>query len=161
MSRRLLPLAMLVSLWPVAFIAVGLATASKHRSSNTVDVTVPSATTTPAATPHKATIRLKANGRTYYCPPDTQNKLKPINQRLGELQLEVTAVRRQLRQTIRRLSDLDKLYPGHTAPTQAIADEYNGLLRAGRRLDASESPLVRAFNTAVDEHNHVLETDCS
>jgi hypothetical protein len=163
MSRRLLPLAMLASLWPVGFIAVSIATASKHRGgkAESVEVKIPSTTRTPAAAPKTATIRLKSGGKTYECPAGTRDKLSPIDQRAGAAQLQLSSVRGDLRRTTRRLKELDKLYPGHTAPTQALVNEYNGLLRKGRRLEARESRLVRAYNDTADAHNHVLQTDCT
>ena len=65
MNRRLLPLAMLVSLWPLAFIAVSLANASNHSNSNSesVQVTVPSSKTTPRGTPKTATVPLRLGGK--------------------------------------------------------------------------------------------------
>jgi hypothetical protein len=153
---------MLVSLWPLGFIGVSFATASKHSraSSESVTVTVPSSAEAPAA-PKKATVRLRYGGKTYDCPVGAADKLHPIDERAGGLQLELTSVRRTLAQTVRRLKELDKLYPGHTAPTQAIANEYNGLLRQGRQLEAREGRLVSAYNEAADAHNHVLESECS
>jgi hypothetical protein len=153
---------MVVSLWPVGFIGVSFATASKDSSasSESVTVTVPSTEGTPA-TPTKATVRLRLNGKTYECPAGAADKLHPTDERVGGLQLELTSVRRTLAETVDRLKKLDKLYPGHTAPTQAIVNEYNGLVRTGRRLEARESRLVGAYNDAVDAHNHVLEADCS
>jgi hypothetical protein len=164
MRRVLLVVSMLVSLWPVGFIGVSFATASKHSrpTSESVTVTVPSTAGAPTtAKENKATIPLSSDGKTYYCPAGTANKLHPIDERAGGLQLELTSVRRSLAQTIGRLKELDKLYPGHTAPTQAIVNEYNGLLRKGRALDARENRLVRAYNDAVDAHNQILRTDCS
>jgi len=97
--------------------------------------------------------------KTYYCPRDAADKLKPIDERLGELKLQLDSVRRELRDKLRRLRQLDKLYPGRSAPAQ-IADEYNGLVRSGRRLAARERSLVRTYNGAVDECNDVLKADC-
>jgi hypothetical protein len=163
MNRRLLPLAALVSLWPVGFIAVSIATASRHgaQDNETVNVAVPSTSTTHSVAPKTAAIRLRLGGRTYECPPGTRNKLRPIDERAGELQLQLRSERRAFVATIGRLNGLDKLYPGHTAPTQAIANEYNSLLRKAHGLQAREARLVRAFNDAADAHNHVLQTDCS
>jgi hypothetical protein len=163
MKRHLLPVAMLVSLWPVGFIGVSFATASKHgrRKSESVTVTVQSTASAPATQNKKATVRLRFDGKTYECRAGTANKLHPIDERAGGLQLELTSVRRTLAQTVRRLKELDKLYPDHTAPTQAIVNNYNGLVRKERRLAARESSLVHAYNDAANAHNHVLESDCS
>jgi hypothetical protein len=162
MNRGLLPFAMLVSLWPVGFIALSLATASagSNSDSTNVGVTVPSESPAPAATPKTTTVPLKVGGKTYQCPRGTRKKLNPIDQRLGAVKLKLTSVRRELRHAVRRVKELDKLYPGKNAPTQAIVDEYNGLLRTGRRLESREGRLVTAYNDAVHEANSILESDC-
>jgi hypothetical protein len=162
-KRLLLPLAMAVSLWPVGFIGVSLGMDSNSSDAETtnVEVTVPSEVTTPDAVPTVATVQLKLGGKTYSCPPGTDDKLKPMERTAGATKLKLTATRRALRSAGRRLKALDKLYPGNTAPTQAIADGYNGTLRRERRLDAREGRLVRQYNRAIDARNAVLDSDCS
>lgn len=150
--RRLLPLAMLVSLWPVGAVAVSIAAASTHKSSQSVTVTGPSGS--------KTTVHLNLNGKTYECPLGTGDKLKPVDQQIGELQVTLKSVRSQLRSKLARLRQLDSQYPGHTAP-KPIADEYNGLLRTGRRLEAQETQLVTRYNAAVDQHNHIITSNCN
>lgn len=163
MKRLLLPLAMAVSLWPVGFIGVSLGMDSNSSDPETtnVEVTVPSEVTTPDAVPTVATVQLKLGGKTYSCPPGTGDKLKPMERTAGATELKLTSTRRDLRSADRRLKALDKRYPGNTAPTQAIADEYNGTLRRARRLDAREGRLVRQYNRAIDARNAVLDSDCS
>ncbi len=162
MKRRLLPVAMLVSLWPLAFIAVSLANASQHhrQGSETVTVNRPS-TTSVSAAKKPATVRLRVAGKTYDCPPGTADKLHPVDQTLGKLQLDLGTTRHELRDKLRQLHRLDKRYPDHTAPTQAVADEYNRLLSTARRLDAREGRLVRSYNSGTDEHNRIVDTNCN
>jgi hypothetical protein len=114
MRRRLLPFAMLVSLWPVAFIALSVATASTGSDSDStnVHVTVPSDIPAAGVAPKTTTVRLRVDGKTYHCPIGTRAKLNPVDQRIGELELKMTSVRRELRHAVRRLKALDKHYPG-------------------------------------------------
>lgn len=159
--KRLLPLALIVAVWPVGLIALAAASTGRDSRSTNDEVTVPSNTQTPGAAPKTTVVPLKVDGKTHYCPLGTRKKLEPIDQRLGQLELELTPVRRESAAAVRRLKELDKLYPGKNAPTQAIADEYNGLLRKMRQLEARESRLINAYNNAVDEHNNVLDQDCN
>ena len=123
-----------------------------HKNSESVTVTNPSGS--------KTTIHLTFNGKSYECPPGTADKLKPIDQQIGELQVTLKSVRAQLGTKLARLKQLDAQYPGHTAPTP-IADKYNGLLRAGRQLEAQETQLVSRYNAHVDQHNRIITSDCS
>ena len=161
MKRRLLPVAMLFSLWPLAFIAVSLANASQHQRQSTETVTVNRPSTTSVSAAKKpATVRLRV-GKTYDCPPGTADKLHPVDQTLGKLQLDLGTTRQELHDELRQLHQLDKRYPDHTAPTQAVADEYKRLLRTARSLDAREGRLVRSYNSGVDDHNRIVDTNCN
>ena len=163
MKRVLLALAMAASLWPVGFIGVslGLDSNSSDPETTNVEVTVPSEVSTPDTVPTVATVQLKLGGKTYSCPPGTGDKLKPMERTAGTAELKLTSIQRELRSADRRLKALDKLYPGNTAPTQAIADQYNDTLRRARRLDAQEGRLVRQYNRAIDARNAVLDSDCT
>jgi hypothetical protein len=81
------------------------------------------------------------------------------HQQSATTELNLHAVRRDQKPLVRRLDQLDKLYPGKSAP-RAIANEYNRLLREGRRLAAREGRLVRQYNRTVDQHNEILDSDC-
>ena len=108
----------------------------------------------------KTTVHLNLNGKTYECPPGTADKLKPVDQQIGELQVTLKSVRSQLSTKLARLKKLDAQYPAHTAP-RPIADEYNALLRTGRHLEAQETQLVTRYNAAVDQHNEIITSTCS
>lgn len=159
MKRVLLPFAMILSLWPVGLIAVSMATGSSSSDPAGVTVPIPPELSDPNAPAKTARVQLEVDGKTYSCPRGTAARLDPIDQQSGTIKLKLRAVRRDQEPLARRLDQLDKLYPGKSAP-RAIADEYNGLLREVRRLAAREGRLVRQYNRTVDQHNEILDSDC-
>lgn len=157
MKRLLLPLALFTSLVPPTGLIVWGA-ASANPNSNDARVTVPS--TTPAASPTRTTVHLSSGGKSYSCPAGEDDKLRPLTQQAGELQVRIDTARVQLKDITARLDKINAAYPGNAAPPQ-VAAEYNGLLKQGRALDTSESQLVQQFNDVVDQHNSMLKADCS
>ena len=93
------------------------------------------------------TVRLYDNpgGKTYHCPPGTDDKLSPHDIRAGRIKLTLRQIRRQERK-------LEARYPDHTAPAP-VADRFNALLRRDDRL-------VSAYNRTVDTRNAILKADC-
>lgn len=155
MRRLLLPLAMFTSLLPPAGL-IAWGAASTNTGSTDVRVTVPS--TTPASPP--TTVHIASGGKTYSCPAGENDKLHPLEQQAGGLQVRIDTRRSQLKDITAQLNKIDAAYPGHTAPAQ-IAGEYNGLLKKGRAVETTESQLVQHFNDVVDQHNSMLKADCS
>lgn len=159
MKRALLPFAMILSLWPVGFVAVSIATGSSSSDPAEVTVPVPPELSDPNAPTNTAGVQLDVGGKTYSCPRGTAARLDPIDQQSATIKLKLRAVRRDQKPLARRLDQLDKLYPGKSAP-RAIANEYNDLLREARLLAAREGRLVRQYNRTVDQHNEILDSDC-
>jgi hypothetical protein len=149
---------MLISLCPPVAIAAVAATYAGGGPSNAVEVTTPAK---PGAASTVTTVHLKEGGKTYDCPADVADQLKPIDERAGQLDLQIAEIQRQLHAIERRLNELDAKYPGNVAPTQAIAKEYNGLASKGRAMHRAETYLVTQYNEAVDSHNRVLRSNCS
>jgi hypothetical protein len=157
MRRLLLALAMFTSLLPPAGL-IAWGAASANTGSTDVHVTRPS--TTPSAPPTTTTVHIDFGGKTYSCPAGENEKLHPLEQQAGELQLRIDSTRSQLTNIVAQLKKIDAAYPGHTAPAQ-IADKYNGLLKNGRALETTASQLVEQFNGIVTQHNSLLKADCS
>jgi hypothetical protein len=157
--RALLVLAMLVSLWPVAVVALA-ATASSNSGGGTQDVvvTTPESTNGPPVQPQ--TVKIKVGGRTYRCPIRTEDHLKPDKQTLGDLELKLKTLSASLRAKEARLRKLDTRYPGRSAPA-SVADEYNTLLRSTRAGTAREDRLVRDYNEVVHRYNDIIESECN
>lgn len=93
------------------------------------------------------TVRLFGDkgGKSYSCPPGTEDKLSPHDIKAGRIELTLRQVRRQERR-------IEKKYPD-AAPPQAVIDHYEALNRRDNRL-------VSAYNAEIDAHNAILESDC-
>jgi hypothetical protein len=114
----------------------------------------------PGVAPQVAAARAASTPSVYQCPLAVSQKLGPLRQRANKLHARLTATRKSLRSNVSRLSALDKRYPGRTAPTMAIAREYNALLRQTRRLQADEARLVGAYNRTVAAYNRIIDSSC-
>ena len=74
---------------------------------------------------------LNLNRKSYECPPGTGDKLKPVDQEIGELQVTLKSVRAQLRSKLARLKQLDAQYPGHTAQARLPTNTTGYFATAG------------------------------
>jgi hypothetical protein len=83
-------------------------------------------------------------GKTFSCPDGTEAKLEPIDIRAGRVKITLREVRKDLK-------TLEKRYPDG-APAKVVK-RYNALAKR-------DDKLVDAYNTAIDDHNAVLDADC-
>lgn len=120
---------------------VGGAAAVSYKDDGTAEVTV----TNKQGQVESVTIA-GGNGKTYSCPAGTDSKLEPVDVRAGRIKITMRQLRRQIKA-------LDARYPDHRAPAE-VADRYNRMVKRDHRL-------VDAFNEAIDEHNAILEADCT
>ncbi len=97
-------------------------------------------------TKHTVTLPMEVGGKSYSCPSATQDKISSYDVNAGRIKLTLQQVRRQEKV-------IDKRHPGRTAP-KAVARRYNKLLRR-------DDDLVDRFNSAVDDRNAILRTDCT
>ena len=96
---------------------------------------------------HKSKVTLAAsNGRSYSCPTTVEDKLDPVEIRMGRITLTLHRVRRSLKA-------IEAAHPDRTAP-DSVVTRYN-------RLGDREKRLVAAYNANVAQHNAILETDCT
>jgi hypothetical protein len=133
----------------VGRIAAGLATVGLIGGVGAVtysDDGTPTVTVEDHGTKSNVTLPMLVGGKTYSCPASTEDKISPYDVNAGRIKLTLQRVRRQEK-------SIKERYPGTRAP-KVIADRFNKL---ARRDDA----LVDRFNSAVDERNAIIRSDCT
>lgn len=97
-------------------------------------------------TKQTVSLPMEIGGKSYRCPDDTEAKISAFDINAGRIKLTLQRVRQQEKV-------IDKRHPGRTVPKR-VAVKYNKLLRR-------DDVLVDRFNSAVDERNAILRTDCT
>jgi hypothetical protein len=143
--------------WAVLVVVGAIASVAGVGAADSGDVSV---TTPGSPTETRVQLAAEGDGPSFRCPETTQARLEAYRQRLARVESEFRGVRREHKLKTKRLDQLDKRYPGNT-PTQAVADEYNGLLAEAKRLETRAGHLVAAHNRANDRANATLEADCT
>lgn len=92
------------------------------------------------------TLPTEVGGKSFSCPAGTSDKLSPIDELSGRIQLTLQDVRREEKA-------IEERYPGRTVP-RAIVTQYKALVSRDDRL-------VARFNRSTDAHNAVIDSDCS
>jgi hypothetical protein len=140
-----------------AVISAGVGVADCASTPQDDSVTVPATTSTHSVRSHRTapavtnghsavvSVTLRYGGKTYRCPLGTGDKLQPYRMRMGEIELPLRHVRAQERAIARRY--------GHTLPAGPWA-RWTRLLRRERHL-------VHAYNVQADEHNAIIDSDCT
>lgn len=103
-------------------------------------------TITDHGTKRTVTLPTEAGGKAFHCPAGTRETVAAIDELSGRIQLTLQDVRRDEKA-------IEDRYPGRTAP-KAIISKYNALMRRDDRL-------VTRFNRSTDDHNAVLDSECS
>ena len=146
-----------IALTATAVIGVGVAVTDCAGTSHDDSVTVRAPAPTNIARNHRTSpavtnahggsvrVRLRYGGKTYSCPLGTGDKLQPYRVRMGALELQLRHTRAQERAIARRY--------GHTLPA--------GPWARWTRLRHRDHHLVHAYNVQVDEHNAVIDSDCT
>jgi hypothetical protein len=139
-----------IALTAAAVIGLGAAVADCGTSSGDGSVTVPAPTAahvakTPTGGGATVRVKLRYRGKRYSCPLGTDDKLQPHRVRMGEIELQLRAVRARERAIARRY--------GHALPA--------GPWARWTRLLHRERHLVHAYNVQADEHNAIIDSDCT
>jgi hypothetical protein len=109
MRRLVLPAAMVLSLWPIAFVAVLVVTHRTTSSKGDPALTVPAYITNPA-TQFAAPEQLRFGGKSYSCPLGTGQKLAPIKTALDERQRKLKTEQDKANPDVQTLTHLVERY---------------------------------------------------
>ena len=93
------------------------------------------------------TVSLDGSGPAFTCPPEA-------NARIEEIDVESGRVKLTLQKVEEDLEAIEERYPKKSKPPARVVKRY-------RQLTKQHKGLVKAFNATIDEHNAVLEKECT
>jgi hypothetical protein len=100
---------------------------------------------TPKDESDDARVTFKTGGRTYSCPPGTDEQLASGDIKAGRIKITMKRNRKQLRA-------IEKAHPNGAPPD--VHAEY-------QRRAKRDAALVAAYNDQVDLHNAIIKEDCA